>query len=125
MAMTLSFLFGTAFSLASSAAMHGAKNTNSKQKQAHGTRPVGLVAGKTLCPTGRRPWAWERLNADVSVLIDDPSFDEHLAKLAARVERVAGKDEQVGRLARFQGTVCLVDSKEGGGPSGQRFQRNL
>src|SRR5438270_9274561 len=110
MARTLSFLFGTTLSLASSA-MHGTKNTNSKQKQAHGQRPVSLVACEALCPTGRRPCAWERLNADVSVLIDGPPFDEHLAQLAARVERVAGKDEQVGRLARFQGAVCLVDSK--------------
>src|SRR5712691_8865772 len=125
MAMTLSFLFCTAFSLASSPAIHETRHTNTKQTQAHGLRPVGLLASKVLCLTGRRPWAWERLNADVSVLIDGPPFDEHLAQLAARIERIAGKDEQVGRLARFQGAVCLVDSKEGGGPGGKRFQRNL
>src|SRR5205807_538603 len=38
------------------------------------------------------------------VFIDGPPFDEHLAQLAVRVERVARKDQQVGRLLRLQGT---------------------
>src|SRR5258708_3058640 len=62
---------------------------------------------------------------DLSVFIDSPPFDEHLAQLAAGVERVAGEDQQIGGLARLQAAVCLVESEQGGRPGGQGFESNL
>src|SRR5207302_2799205 len=56
------------------------------------------------------------------VLIDSPPFDEHLAQLAARVEWVAGEDQQVGRFARLKRTLSFVETKQGGGPRRQGFQ---
>src|SRR5438552_17768828 len=57
-----------------------------------------------------------------SILIDRPPFDEHLAQLAARVEWVAGEDQQVGRFARLKRTLSFVETKQGGGPRRQGFQ---
>src|SRR5437773_12542059 len=59
------------------------------------------------------------------VFINGPSFDEHLAQLAARVQGVAGEDQQVGRLARLHTAVRLVEAEEDGGAGGQCFEGSL
>src|SRR5438034_6694798 len=81
---------------------------------------AGLLAFSTSSAAPDHPTASKSVNRTPRemrlVLIDGPPFDEHLAQLAARIERIAGKDEQVGRLALFQRAVCLVESKEGSRP---------
>src|SRR5579871_2922463 len=59
------------------------------------------------------------------VLIDHPPFDEHLAQLAARIEWVAGENQHIGRLARLNGAVGLVEAEQRGWPGRQRFERHL
>src|SRR5882672_9831471 len=43
-----------------------------------------------------------------SMRIAGPPVDERAAQPAGRVERVAGEEEQVGRLARFDGAMTYV-----------------